>query len=62
MRDRRPEWTRRRPLRVGVDPLRIVGGACELVDPLLLDRTPLRDELLADEVLDHHRITDAAQV
>ena len=42
--------------------MRVVGRAGELVDPSLLDRPPLGEEFLADEILDHHRITDAAHV
>ena len=62
MRDRRPERPRRGALGIDVDPLRVVGGARELVDPRLLDLPPVRDELPPDEVLDHHRTTEAAQV
>ena len=62
MRDRRTEGAGGGAVGVGVDPLRVVRGVRELVDPLLLDRAPLGDELLSDQVLDHHRITDAAQV
>ena len=62
MRDRRPERPCRRLLGVGVDPLRVVGRVRELVDPRLLDLAPRRDELLPDQVLDHHRTTAAAQV
>ena len=62
MRDRRPEGPRRSLLGVGVDPLRVVGRVRELVDPRLLDLAPRRDELLADQVLDYHLTTAAAQV
>ena len=62
MRDRRPERPGCSGLGVGVDPLRVVRRVGELVDPLLRDDAPLGEEVLPDQILDHHLITDAAQV
>ena len=51
MRDGGPERAVRSTHGVDMDPLRVVGGSRELVDPLLRDLEPLgRAELLADQV------------
>ena len=69
MRDRRSERPRGGALRIGVDPLRIVGGGRERVDACLGDLAPRgRPELAAGELRERahsagpHRSAVAAHV